>query len=100
MLLLSVVTSDSGGGSAQASIEALIGSLPPDSKLPSYRELQQCYRLSPATVQRMLADLARKGLLVTKPGSGTFTAPRRVPRPVCPSVLADARARQSRWSGA
>ncbi len=81
VLLLSVVTGDSGGGSAQASIEALIGSLPPDSKLPSYRELQQRYRLSPATVQRMLADLARKGLLVTKPGSGTFTAPRRVPRP-------------------
>ena len=72
---------DSGGGSAQASIEALIGSLPPDSKLPSYRELQQRYRLSPATVQRMLAELARRGLLVTKPGSGTFTAPRPAPRP-------------------
>src|ERR1700733_16232428 len=65
-----------GNGSAPASIEALIGALPPDSKLPSYRELQQRYRLSPATVQRMLADLARRGLLVTKPGSGTFTAPR------------------------
>ena len=58
----------------------MIGSLPPDSKLPSYRELQQRYRLSPATVQRMLADLARRGLLVTRPGSGTFTAPRRAAR--------------------
>jgi len=71
----------SGNGSALAGIETLIGSLPPDSKLPSYRELQQRYRLSPATVQRMLADLARRGLLVTKPGSGTFTAPRRPVRP-------------------
>jgi DNA-binding transcriptional MocR family regulator len=62
-------------------MEALIGSLPPDSKLPSYRELQQRYRLSPATVQRMLADLSARGLLVTKPGSGTFTAARRRPRP-------------------
>ena len=72
---------DSGNESAVVSIEALIGSLPPDSKLPSYRELQQRYRLSPATVQRMLADLARRGLLVTKPGSGTFTAARRAARP-------------------
>src|ERR1700735_1733798 len=75
--------SDGSGGnrSALASIEALTGALPPDSKLPSYRELQQRYRLSPATVQRMLADLARRGLLVTKPGSGTFTAARRAARP-------------------
>src|SRR6202046_5538980 len=74
--------SDGSGGnrSALASIEALTGALPPDSKLPSYRELQQRYRLSPATVQRMLADLARRGLLVTRPGSGTFTAPWRPPR--------------------
>jgi DNA-binding GntR family transcriptional regulator len=71
----------SGNGSALAGIEALISSLPPDSKLPSYRELQERYRLSPATVQRMLADLSRRGLLVTKPGSGTFTAPRRPARP-------------------
>jgi len=75
------MSSDSSNGSALAGIEALIGSLPPDSKLPSYRELQQRYRLSPATVQRMLADLARRGLLVTKPGSGTFTAARRAVRP-------------------
>ena len=81
VLLLSLVMDDSGGRSAQASIEGLIDSLPPDSKLPSYRELQLRYRLSPATVQRLLADLARRGLLVTKPGSGTFTAPRRTPRP-------------------
>ena len=50
-------------GSAQASalaaVEDLVGSLPPDSKLPSYRDLQQRYRLSPATVQRLLAGLAR-----------------------------------------
>ena len=81
MLLLSLMNHDSSDGSALASIEALIGSLPPDSKLPSYRQLQQRYRLSPATVQRMLADLARRGLLVTRPGSGTFTAPRRAARP-------------------
>ncbi len=75
------MTIDSGSRTALAQLESLIGSLPPDCKLPSYRELQQRYRLSPATVQRLLADLARRGLLVTKPGSGTFTASRRAARP-------------------
>jgi DNA-binding transcriptional MocR family regulator len=71
------MNNDSSELPALASLEALISDLPPDSKLPSYRSLQQRYRLSPATVQRMLAELARRGLLVTRPGSGTFTAPRR-----------------------
>jgi DNA-binding transcriptional MocR family regulator len=76
-------SSDSGSGDAAAvaGIGELIDSLPPDSKLPSYRDLQRRYRLSPATVQRILADLAHRGLLVTRPGSGTFTAPRPAPRP-------------------
>ncbi len=65
---------------AQARIETLIRDLPPDTRLPSYRQLQQRYRLSPATVQRLLADMGRRGLLVTRPGSGTFTAPRRASR--------------------
>src|SRR5260221_12830151 len=59
------------------SIEGLIQSMPPGSRLPSYRQLQRRYRLSPATVQRMLADLGRRGLVVTRPGSGTFTAAAR-----------------------
>jgi len=57
----------------------MIRSLPPDSRLPSYRDLQKRYRLSPATVQRLLADLGRRGLLVTRPGSGTFTVAARGP---------------------
>jgi len=55
----------------------MVQSMPPGSRLPSYRDLQQRYRLSPATVQRILADLSRRGLLVTRPGSGTYTAQRR-----------------------
>lgn len=73
---------DSNLTSAKAGLDRLIQltqSLPPDSRLPSYRELQQRYRLSPATVQRMLADLARRGLVETRPGSGTYTAKRRAP---------------------
>jgi DNA-binding transcriptional MocR family regulator len=66
--------------SAQVSLEQLIRDLPPDSKLPSYRVLQQRYQLGPSTVQRLLAELARRGLLVTRPGSGTYTASRRPAR--------------------
>jgi DNA-binding transcriptional MocR family regulator len=62
---------------AQAAIEELIASLGAGSRLPSYRELQERFRLSPATVQRLVADLARRGLVVTRPGSGTFIAERR-----------------------
>ena len=71
---------DSTWTQAQTRIETLIRDLPPETRLPSYRQLQQRYRLSPATVQRLLADMGRRGLLVTKPGSGTFTAPRPAPR--------------------
>ncbi|MGO8885674.1 MAG: PLP-dependent aminotransferase family protein [Streptosporangiaceae bacterium] len=63
--------------SARAGLEQLIESLPAESRLPSYRDLQRRYRLSPATVRRMLADLTRRGLVVTRPGSGTYTARRR-----------------------
>ncbi len=83
VLLLDLMNNDSSVPSATAAIEALVTSLPPDSRLPSYRELQIRYRLSPATVQRMLADLGRRGLVVTRPGSGTFTAGARPsPAPV------------------
>jgi DNA-binding transcriptional MocR family regulator len=69
---------DSNFSVARVRLEDLIGSLPPNTRLPSYRELQQRYRLSPATVQRLLADLSRRGLLVTRQGSGTYTVPRRL----------------------
>ncbi|MGO9080104.1 MAG: PLP-dependent aminotransferase family protein [Streptosporangiaceae bacterium] len=68
---------DSSFAAALAQVEQLVSALPAQSRLPSYRELQQRYRLSPATVQRLLAEMARRGLVVTRPGSGTYTAPRR-----------------------
>jgi DNA-binding transcriptional MocR family regulator len=79
------VSSDSGTEPALANLENLVASLPPNTRLPSYRELQQRFRLSPATVQRLLSELARRGLLVTRPGSGTFT----VARPAPPRLDAD-----------
>lgn len=78
VLLLSLMNDDSNSSLAQTGLERLIEALPPESRLPSYRELQQRYRLGPATVRRVLADLTRRGLVETRPGSGTYTAPRRV----------------------
>ncbi|WP_445149979.1 aminotransferase-like domain-containing protein [Baekduia sp. Peel2402] len=51
--------------------------LPPGSRLPSVRELMARHRASPVTVQRALARLAGEGLVVPRPGRGTFVAERR-----------------------
>ena len=46
----------------------------PGSRLPSVRELTQRFGASPVTVQSALAQLAREGRVVTRPGDGTFVA--------------------------
>ncbi|NUL23049.1 aminotransferase-like domain-containing protein [Streptomyces lunaelactis] len=46
----------------------------PGGKLPSSRALVERYRVSPVTVSRALAQLAAEGLVVTRPGAGTFRA--------------------------
>ncbi|MFE7776127.1 PLP-dependent aminotransferase family protein [Streptomyces sp. NPDC057445] len=43
-------------------------------KLPSSRALVERFRVSPVTVARALAQLAAEGLVVTRPGAGTFRA--------------------------
>ena len=46
-------------------------------RLPSTRELSARHRVSPVTVSRALAALGAEGVLVTRPGSGTYVAERR-----------------------
>ncbi|MFF5026568.1 PLP-dependent aminotransferase family protein [Streptomyces collinus] len=48
----------------------------PGGKLPSSRALVERFRVSPVTVSRALAQLAAEGLVVTRPGAGTFRAAR------------------------
>lgn len=50
------------------------------ARLPSTRELQQRLGVGPVTVQRALARLVSEGVLVTRPGAGTFVAARRATR--------------------
>src|SRR4051812_26636506 len=50
--------------------------LAPGALLPSVRELSAQYAASPVTVHRAMAQLAREGRVVTRPGDGTYVAPR------------------------
>ncbi|WP_095212992.1 PLP-dependent aminotransferase family protein [Frankia sp. AvcI1] len=67
-----------GGGGGPAGIvdelTALCARLPAGSALPSTRELQRRHRASALTVQRALAAVAARGLLLTTPGRGSVVA--------------------------
>lgn len=54
------------------------GELAPGEILPSVRELADMVGVAPMTVAQVYADLKEKGLLQTRPGSGTFVADRQV----------------------
>ncbi|MGW8378262.1 GntR family transcriptional regulator [Streptomyces sp. ODS28] len=60
----------------RAAIEARIhaGELPPGARVPTEAELQEEHRVSRATAQRVLDELARAGLVVRYRRRGTFVA--------------------------
>ncbi|MDJ0342937.1 GntR family transcriptional regulator [Streptomyces sp. H10-C2] len=63
------------GSSSTSLADSLRGELKrfsPGAKLPSSRALVERFGVSPVTVSRALAALAAEGLVVTRPGSGTF----------------------------
>lgn len=53
------------------------GFLAPDMALPPEREIAALTGLSRVTVRKAMADLAEKGLIVQRQGSGSFVAPAR-----------------------
>ena len=65
----------------------MVARLSVGDRLPSSRELIKEYRVGPATVARAIATLAAQGVVVTRPGSGTFVA--RSGRPDAGAVEAD-----------
>ncbi|GAA4011825.1 PLP-dependent aminotransferase family protein [Allokutzneria multivorans] len=70
----------SESSSIAALVEALrreIARLAAGDRLPSSRDLVRRHEVSPVTVSRAIALLAAEGVVVTRPGSGTFVARRR-----------------------
>jgi DNA-binding transcriptional MocR family regulator len=61
-------------------LRADVQKLRPGDRLPGSRELVESHRMSPVSVSRALAVLVAEGLIVTRPGSGTFVAPTKPPR--------------------
>lgn len=62
--------------------------LRPGDALPSTRVLVDEYRVSPVTVSRALALLVAEGLVVTRPGAGTYVTGRPVRPPTNEADLA------------
>ncbi|MGV9774829.1 aminotransferase-like domain-containing protein [Streptosporangium sp. NPDC003464] len=58
------------------SIRPLLARMAPGDRLPSSRELIERFRVGPGTVSRAIAVLIAEGTVVTRPGIGTFVAPR------------------------
>ncbi|MHB8293408.1 MAG: aminotransferase-like domain-containing protein [Acidimicrobiales bacterium] len=71
------MNNDSGYEAVLSELSQLTSHLPPGSLLPSTRQLQQRFRASSLTVQRAFATLAARGLLVTRPGRGSYTTAHR-----------------------
>ena len=77
---LSFINNDSSGERLKEWLRTEAARLGPGQRLPSTRWLIQTHRMSPLTVSRALAELGREGIVVSRPGSGTFVAQPRAAR--------------------
>lgn len=50
------------------------GEFPPGRRIPSLRDLEAEYQVAPMTVRKAVGLLVDEGLVITKPGRGTFVA--------------------------
>lgn len=65
-----------------ALVASLSDDLKPGDRLPTEDELIQQFGVSRITVRRAVQNLAARGLVVTKPGRGTFVAVPRISQPL------------------
>lgn len=70
------MSESSTSGELAAELRTLLAGLSTGERLPGSRELVERFRVSPVTVSRAVALLAAEGLVVTRPGSGTYAAAR------------------------
>lgn len=59
-------------------LQAVVRAVEPDVLVPSERELIDITGVGRATVRRAVSDLVQEGVLISRQGRGTFTAPHRV----------------------
>lgn len=78
---------DSSIASLAAELRREIAGLRVDDRLPSSRTLMARHQVSPVTVARAIGLLTAEGLVVTRPGSGTFVAGRASAGPPGPADL-------------
>ena len=57
-----------------------VGELVPEERLPSERELSKSLNVSRMTLRAALRELDNKGLLVRRPGDGTYVAKPKIER--------------------
>ena len=79
-LLLAFMNQDSSSRITQR-LEAWIAQAAPGSRIPSTRALVAEYQASPVTVQRVVSSFARRGLVESRPGVGTFVRENRAVQP-------------------
>ncbi|WP_329256850.1 PLP-dependent aminotransferase family protein [Actinoallomurus sp. NBC_01490] len=63
-----------------AELRGAVARLRPGDRLPSSRALMARHQVSPVTVSRAIGLLSAEGLVVSRPGSGTYVAERALPR--------------------
>ncbi|MGH3374070.1 MAG: PLP-dependent aminotransferase family protein, partial [Actinoallomurus sp.] len=67
---------DSSIATLAAELRGAVAALRPGDRLPSSRALMARHQVSPVTVARAIGRLSAEGLVVTRPGSGTYVADR------------------------
>ena len=82
------MTDDSSIATLVDRIKGRAAQLRPGDALPSTRVLIEEYRVSPVTVSRALSVLVAEGLVVTRPGAGTYVTGRRSQTPTNEADLA------------
>jgi DNA-binding transcriptional MocR family regulator len=74
------MSSSNSGQTLGQALRRLAAAAAPGTQLPSVRELVAQHRVSPVTVHRVLHALSLEGILMTRPGAGTFVASHPAPR--------------------
>ncbi|HTW04254.1 MAG TPA: GntR family transcriptional regulator, partial [Streptosporangiaceae bacterium] len=69
-----LINDDSTTEALKRWLRAEASRLGPGQRLPATRAITAARHVSPLTVSRALADLSREGVLVTRPGTGTYAA--------------------------